>query len=198
MKKMTLISCILILAACFRNESTESVKKRQFNPIAVALNDSAISILTQGRIVGLTDSVVYRCYALLDSAIRLDPQYVNAYINKISIKRDLGQYSDAINIAKELLAIKKEPEYIVGLGLLYQISGDSINSKNNFQEAYDMFLAKIENGYATNTDTINYFYVDCLLNGQTQTLRDIDEIVGGNSTTDMVEFYKNFIKNMSY
>lgn len=195
MKKMLLLICVIVFVSCQNKKSTNVITESTFNSIAVAFNDSAVNILQQGRLTGMTDSIANKCYALLDSSIIIEPHYVIAYINKIGLQKELRQYNDAIITAKELLSIKNAPEYIVELGSLYQLAGDIESAKRNYSDAFEVFTERIKSGYATNADTMNFFFVDYLLNGKSQTLRDVKSISKSNPNID---YYIDFFENINH
>lgn len=81
---------ILILAPIFLSAQTA----RKINPAAQQLNTKA------GKLVPLTSSLDLagqkRILMILDSAIRLEPQYSNAYFNRIKPLINLKRYNDAL------------------------------------------------------------------------------------------------------
>lgn len=195
MKKILLFACVVVFASCANKKDSSIIIKESFDSIAVNLNDSAVNILRQERLNGMTDSIVNKCFALLDSSIIVDPHYVIAYINKIGLQKELRQYKDAIITTKELLSIKNTPEYIVELGILHQLTGDVESAQKEYNDAFEEFTERIKSGYATSADTMNLFFVDYLLNGKSQTLRDVKSISKSNPNID---YYIDFFENINH
>src|SRR4051794_26467070 len=75
--------------------------KHEFNPEAIKLNDSAISM---GSHALPTDSTIYKnAIALLNRAIKIDSNYLTAWWTKFSYQNELKDYKGALSTAKKLL-----------------------------------------------------------------------------------------------
>ena len=190
MKKLILISCVAVIISCAKEKNADTITKEFFNPIAIALNDSAVNIMLNSWGIGITDSMAKRCFAFLDSAISIEPHYVVAYANKIRLQQELKQYNDAINTTKALLSIENAPEYLVQLGMLYQLSGDTQSARKNYNDAFEIYTERVKSGCATNADTMNFFFVEYLLNGKSQTFQDIKSLSPQNCNY-YIEFFES-------
>lgn len=190
MKKIILISCVAVIISCAKEKNADTITKESFNPMAIALNDSAVNIIQQSWRIGMTDSMANICFAFFDSAISIEPHYVVAYANKIRLQQELKQYNDAINTTKALLSIEKAPEYLVQLGMLYQLSGDTQSARKNYNDAFEIYTEKVKSGCATSADTMNYFGVDYFLNGKSQTFQDIKSLSPQNCNY-YIEFFES-------
>jgi tetratricopeptide (TPR) repeat protein len=75
-----------------------------------------------------------------DQAIRLNPDYVDAYLGRASLYLEAGAYVQALADAEEVVSIDPEQGYA------YQIIGTALLMQNSFEEAEDAYTTAIELG----------------------------------------------------
>jgi len=123
--RLLLLFLLASLTACGQSE----IKKPKVNPEAKRLNDSAFKIIaaTWDYQKGLE---------LLDLATRIDSNYFLGFSNKLAFQLQLKRYNDALISAKQLVRIRPNaPEPYTIAGVLYCMLGDTVTSKEYFQNA---------------------------------------------------------------
>lgn len=104
-------------------------KKNNVDPKAKELNDSAVRLFSQTM---QGDTAI----KLLNKALQIDSNYLAALYNKFSFESGLKQYDKAIITANHILRIQPQnPLLYFSVAMMYFISGDTISSKNYFNEA---------------------------------------------------------------
>lgn len=128
-------------------------KKINVNLRAKELNDSAVKLFRQTM---QGDTAI----KLLNQALQIDSNYLTALYNKFSFESELKHYDKAIITANHILRIQPQnPIFYTSAAMLYFVSGDTISSKNYFNEAG----IEVNNLLETMEHT-NRTYNDLLLN----------------------------------
>jgi len=120
--------------------------KYGYDPNAIKLNDTAVN--REMSSVGNDCDVLKNSITLLDSAIKIDNNYIIAYRNKFNFQLKLGRYKDAVVTGKRI--IKLDPNdiyYKLYIGIANEKTGDTTAAKRFYNEGLS-FCNKV-------TDTMN-------------------------------------------
>lgn len=75
-----------------------------------------------------------------NQALRFNPKYVKAYVNRGNVRDDLGDKQGAL--ADYNQALKLDPDYVLAYhnrGIFYARQGDKTNAQADFQKAADLY-----------------------------------------------------------
>lgn len=112
----------------------------QVDPKAIALNDSAVKFSVDTDAEKLQQAV-----KLLNQALKIQPDYYLAQINKFGFQVRLGLKDSAFQTLKKIEQLKPEdPEIRVAAGLLIEKYGDSLTARMKFQKAEDLYKSKLD------------------------------------------------------
>jgi tetratricopeptide (TPR) repeat protein len=154
MKKLLVILLSIFLIAC-----DTTIEKNRINPIAIKLNDSAVSLLMTFDTIKIINGI-----KLLDSAIQIQPDYDNAYWNKISLQTQIGLKDEALNTSYQYEKIRPKSTYIkMTIGVILDSKGDSIDAQKKYKEAekiYNQILDTIK----VNSKNYNMLMMDMAIN----------------------------------
>ena len=128
--------------------SCKQHRNDEYDPRAMELNDRA------KQLIPFSDNPdsARLAISLLDRAIAIDSNFINAYGNKlifIGLKDDAQQ----IKLYNKLIQLKPEDAYRYNrAGLLYAVTGDSVAASRYFKTALDLYIKssqqmKRDNGY---------------------------------------------------
>lgn len=154
MNKILVILLSTFLIAC----NTTDVNNK-INPIAIKLNDSAVALLMTYDTINIISGI-----RLLDSAIQIQPDYDNAYWNKISLQSQIGLKDDALITSYQYEKIRPKSTYIkMTIGVMLDSKGDSIKAQTKYLEAesiYNQILDTIK----VNSKDYNMLMMDMAVN----------------------------------
>ncbi len=184
---------LFIVVALFScaNKQDEKVAKKQINPEAIRLNDSAMKSFQS------FEPDYEGAIELLNQAIVIDSNYFRAYYNKVTFYTVLKQYDKALESAKDLVRIQPENAYHYGtMGVIYERIGDSISAHKYFQTSKAKFeilidtLSPTHKGYsaARISQAINLI----MLNEQVKA----NEILKDLYKKENDEFFKEYIASL--
>jgi tetratricopeptide (TPR) repeat protein len=144
----------------------------------LVLNDNAVKILQKiHRVtdVKMKDSLLNKALNDVNTAIQRDSNFYNAYLNKASILRSLGQYEESIKPLLELLRRKKYPEGIFVLGITYEKLGDIGLATEKYKEAFTEYTKRLDTPAATAQDEMNQQFLLIFIEGKEKALNQINE-----------------------
>jgi tetratricopeptide (TPR) repeat protein len=126
MKIILIIALFLVLFTGFNAKAQHKI-----NPIARRLNDSAVNLGIRGG-----DDQLLKAIDLLSQSIKIDSNYLLPYWTKMNFQNELKQYHEAIITGCQLTKILPKDIIIkITLGEIYDRAGDTINSKNIYNNA---------------------------------------------------------------
>jgi tetratricopeptide (TPR) repeat protein len=110
-----------------------SCKHSKYDPEAIKLNNKAVAIKMNylpGTKPGLDDAII-----LLDSATKIDSNYVIAYWNKFIFQNKLKRYNDALLTGKRIIKLRpKIVTYRVIEGVVYEKTGDKLTAEKYYNQ----------------------------------------------------------------
>ncbi len=83
----------------------------------------------------------------LTEAIKLDSNNRTAYWNKLIFESGLQYFDKAIETAELYYKKFNDPQGLIYLGNIYKQVGDSVKSKEYFNEALHFYVDKVKSGY---------------------------------------------------
>lgn len=135
---------VLGLISCGQDKGN-TASRTKIDPRAKALNDSAAA-----QAMHFEEESSLRAIQLLNQAIQIDSNYYTAYWNKLGLHTRLKQYDEALVVARHLVRLRpNSPEIHGGIGMLYEMTGDSVSSIKHFNQAdvlYDQVLDTMRSG----------------------------------------------------
>jgi tetratricopeptide (TPR) repeat protein len=125
---------LIFLFSC--NSSVDNSKGDSVSNDAVKWNDSALS-----NYFYKDDSLtLVKKIALLDKATQIDSNFYIAYCNKLAFQNEAKQYVQALKTVKEIIRLSPAtPDFYGTAGLLYERTGDSVNSAKYYSIAIERF-----------------------------------------------------------
>ncbi|MDB5224341.1 MAG: hypothetical protein JWN83_3008 [Chitinophagaceae bacterium] len=148
MTTLKFITFLLFIGLCSCGQQPAKYKA---NPEAVRLNNQIIPLI---RFTDNPDSC-RKALLLLDSATAIDSNNFLAYDNKLMFLYGLKQYDKAILTVNELLRLRPNAHDLFMMkGNLYEIIGDTISSKSNFQKALTICNSVLDTMSTTNRDYV--------------------------------------------
>lgn len=150
--RLLLFFAITFISVHSYSQNTDA-NKINVNPKARELTDSAVRLVTDDL---NHDKVI----DLLNQALKIDSNYLAALFIKFSFEGELKQYDKAIITANHILKLQPNVFTIYfSLGIDYLLSGDTISSQKNFNEAEIQINAILDTVKSANSN-----YNDLLLN----------------------------------
>jgi tetratricopeptide (TPR) repeat protein len=114
---------------------------------------------------------------LLDSATKIDSNYLFAYSSKLICQLTLNRFDDALGTVKNMNRIQPEsPDYYVTIGILYDKKGDSGMAKTYYENAaihYNKVLDTMRTGNKARGILLMNCGIDLILAGRKQQGEDI-------------------------
>jgi len=127
--RFLIFSLLYVLTACGQSNN----KINQIDPRAKRLKDSA-------SLIAMSQQEYSKAISLLDQAIALDSNYLAAYRNKLTFQLELRQFEQATKTASKISQLRPDnPDYYVTIGILYDVQGDTVKSKDYFKRAISQY-----------------------------------------------------------
>lgn len=129
----------------------QGAAKREVDPAAVKLNDSAMKYTSY---IHNVDSL-QKAISLLDSATSIESNYFLGHYNKLMFFNELKQYDKAILTINSLIKLRPSAHdlYLTG-GILHERMGDTTSSKAYFQKSMDICNNALDTMAVRNSDYI--------------------------------------------
>ncbi len=180
MKQLVLFIAFLIFTGCLSKSKNNIVK---IDPKAIALNNSAVKLMMWPQKDKLDSALV-----LLNKAIKIEPEYVIGYSNKIGVYIRQGNLNMALETARQLEKIQPEnPQGIIGLGLLLERTGSIKEAQEKYQKALLIYEDELNH---TDKNDKKYMFI--------QTNYAADLIFLGREEDAKKELYEILKKDSSY
>lgn len=188
MKIIQLILFVLIFSAC---------NSQKNNPIAKDLNNKAINILISNNDSNIQQLQMGLNY--LDSAIKIDSNYLTAYTNKISFLIKLKRQNDAILVCDYLINRKYSvAELYMMEGFIYENKGDSIRSIKNYILARNNFKDRIQKDQNKVSNQINLIFSEFMIsNDKKEALKEIEILKNKFPQNVEIENMQELIKDFN-
>lgn len=195
MKKLLFFALIILFISCGnntnKNESIGTVKnEKAVNYYKKALNLNLL--FTTER-----DSIL-KAVVLLDSAILIDPQYIDAYFLKLNCQTKLGEYEKALETVKIIEKINFDNADVKSLtGVYYLLNNDNITAETKLLQADSLWNSALDTVSSNNSWGIlhilmNKYMVLKLLKKDTEANNTYNQIL--NDTTFNGVQYKDVKK----
>ena len=126
---------VFLVVLCFVSCKSHSHK---YNPEAIKLNDTAVKWSLQ--FVGNRYHLIQKAIALLDSATKIDSDYIIAYGNKFSLQMKIQHYKDAVFTGKQLMRLDPNNDiYKIQVGMACEHIGDTVTAKQYYKDGLAYF-----------------------------------------------------------
>lgn len=137
-----LMSCSSDDASSSGSDSTKNTSVHTIDPMAKMWNDSAASYYVHST---ESDSVKgLKAAWFADKATMIDPDYYQAWFNKLTYLMASDQFDKGLEAARALTRLHpKNIDHILQYGEMLDLTGDSISAQAKYAEAlndYDVFL----------------------------------------------------------
>lgn len=114
--------------------------------MAIRLNDSAMKVIVQRK--DYSEAI-----SLLNQATQIDSDYYLGFANKLYFQLEEKQFDSALKTAKNLSRIKPgAPDYYVIIGVLNDLTGDSVSANKFYSEASTRYNAILDTMSSSNKE----------------------------------------------
>jgi tetratricopeptide (TPR) repeat protein len=132
MYRILVIAWLLFLISC-----KESKSKKVTDPEAIKLNNQAVSSLNTATDI---NKGLVKAISILDQAIKVDGDYMQAYYNKFTFQNQLKRYADAIETGKQMIKLRpRNAELKMEVGETYAKAGDTTAAMPYFKSALNIY-----------------------------------------------------------
>jgi tetratricopeptide (TPR) repeat protein len=189
MKKVIFSLLVVALASCSEEKNEQITEVPKFNKKAVELNNKAVTLSEQQKL----DSALL----LYDQSIAMDSTYFLPHKNKIEILIKRKEFEKA-KIESEAV-IKLEPKMAEGwfiAGLIQELTGDTIKSKEYYSKSIDLYNLRIENPKLKseiNQNKLNMAFSKIFI-GDKSYLTDYEEMKKDKQLAKVIEQIQNKTK----
>lgn len=150
--------------------------------LAMRLNDQAIDLMHRNPDYSLL---------LLDSAIKVDSQFVMAYSNKVTILCQKGEYHKAVEtLKKSLLLDSKRAEAILFLGMLYEKTGQINYANIEYLKAVDLFTVRLQKEDKFRSGNRLNRAIALILLGKDEGRRELNTIIDENPKDEILSEFR--------
>ena len=150
--------------------------------LAMRLNDQAIDLMHRNPDYSLL---------LLDSAIKVDSQFVMAYSNKVTILCQKGEYHKAVEtLNKSLLLDSKQAEAILFLGMLYEKTGQINYANIEYLKAVDLFTVRLQKEDKFRSGNRLNRAIALILLGKDEGRRELNTIIDENPKDEILSEFR--------
>lgn len=161
------------------------------NQDIITLNSKVSAFLQRCQNGGIDlntkDTLLKEALIFLNYAIKTNSGFTDAYLNKSAVYRELYQYDMALATLEDLLQIKKNPEAIFLVGLIYEKQGNLDRAQSHYNEALKAYDVYLKTPLATARDEMNRGYVLLFLEGKEEVLDRINkELVRSPGNTSLL------------
>ncbi|MGZ3754380.1 MAG: tetratricopeptide repeat protein [Mucilaginibacter sp.] len=130
-------------------------KDLKYNREAIRLNDTAVN--REMSAMGNHYSALKNAIVLLDSATKIDSNYIIAYNNKFNFQMQLGRYKDAVRTGKQILRLEPNDfAYKIYIGIAFEKTNDTVTAKRLYSEGL-VFCTKILDTMSVHHKSYEFF-----------------------------------------
>jgi tetratricopeptide (TPR) repeat protein len=169
---------IFLLVALSMSCKSDYKKTKEFDSVAVSINDDAMQKY-QDYILGYRhdEEVLDTVLLEINRAIDIDSSNYVFYTNKANVLSLLNRYSDTIKALEKVSEIKpKYAENLMYLGLLNESIGADSTAQSWYSQAIKAYDERIENNQSIISNKINRAYLLFFTEGKEQALKAFEAV----------------------
>jgi len=176
-KKTPIITTVLalLLFACNSSKNQELTPSRT---TAIELNNRAMNICTNSKFETNPSAKLKEAVLTIDSAIAIDQNYYQLYLNKASILFALKDYETGLETLNTVSLLKKNlVEAISTQGFVYEKLGKYNIAKQYYEKAISIYDQLITENPSNVSAKVNRAFIILLLKGKDSALYTINDIL---------------------
>lgn len=188
-----LIMLSTVLFTCIPQQEKKDYK----NKSAIAINNNAMDLYAASRFSDSNSTKdLHLAVLMLDSAIAMDKQYHQAYLNKASVLFALHSYEEGLKTLKAVVQLRPNLVEAISIqGFVYEKLGKYETAKEYYRKAistYDGLIQENTNNVSAKT---NRSFILLLLEGRDSAIYDINRVLEQHPNDSTIRMVQQFIVN---